>query len=89
MSSEASALSGNSVCLWADYTVGGCDAKLEESLNQSMAFYSSSNTAASMHRDGHVFGDRQKRTSQGDGMRKRGSFKRNGKKRYRGQGKRW
>ena len=53
-----------------------------------MAFYSSSNQAASMHRDGHVFGDRQKRTSQGDGMRKRGSFKRNGKKRYRGQGKR-
>ena len=54
-----------------------------------MAFYSSSNQAASMHRDGHVFGDRQKRTSQGDGMRKRGSFKKgSGKKRYRGQGKR-
>ena len=89
MSLEASALSGNSICLWADYTVEGWAVKLGESLTQSMAFYSSSNQAASMHRDGHVFGDRQKRTSQGDGMRKRGSFKRNGKKRYRGQGKRW
>ena len=87
---EAFALSGNSICLWADYTVDGWAVKLGESLMQSMAFYSSSNQAASMHRDGHVFGDRQKRTSQGDGMRKRGSFKKgSGKKRYRGQGKRW
>ena len=29
----------------------------------------------------------QKRTSQGNGMRKRGSFKQQSKKRYRGQGK--
>lgn len=49
-----------------------------------MAMYSSDTNA---HRDGHKFGDRNKRTSQGDGMRKRGSFKRQGKKRYRGQGK--
>lgn len=49
-----------------------------------MAMYSSDQAA---HRDGHKFGDRQKRTSQGDGMRKRGSFKRQSKKRYRGQGK--
>lgn len=39
-----------------------------------------------MHRDGHTFGDRNKRTSIGEGRRKRGSF--NGSKRYRGQGKR-
>lgn len=39
------------------------------------------------HRDGHSFGNRQKRTSQGDGMRKRGSYKRQNKKKYRGQGK--
>ena len=49
-----------------------------------MAMYSSDNA---MHRDGHAFGDRQKRTSQGDGMRKRGSYKKRGSKRYRGQGK--
>ena len=29
----------------------------------------------------------KKRTSQGNGLRKRGSFKTNGKKKYRGQGK--
>lgn len=29
----------------------------------------------------------KKRTSIGDGLRKRGSFKKQGKKRYRGQGK--
>ena len=50
-----------------------------------MAMYSSDNA---MHRDGHTFGDRQKRTSQGNGMRKRGSYKLKSKKRYRGQGKR-
>ena len=49
-----------------------------------MAMYSSDQSA---HRDGHQFGNRNKRTSQGDGMRKRGSFKRQGKKKYRGQGK--
>ena len=32
------------------------------------------------HRDGHKFGDRNKRTSQGNGMRKRGSFKIKNKK---------
>ena len=31
----------------------------------------------------------EKRTSIGDGRRKRGSFARKGKKAYRGQGKRW
>ena len=49
-----------------------------------MAMYSSDHNA---HRDGHQFGNRNKRTSQGDGMRKRGSFKRKNQKRYRGQGK--
>ena len=44
--------------------------------------------AVHMHRDGHTMGDRPKRTSIGDGSRKRGSFKRRSKKRYRGQGKR-
>ena len=29
----------------------------------------------------------KKRTSQGNGLRKRGSFKRRGQKKYRGQGK--
>lgn len=42
----------------------------------------------SLHRDGHEFGKRKKRTSQGDGMRKRGSYKSSGRSRYRGQGKR-
>ncbi|MGA0824788.1 MAG: hypothetical protein ACO3PJ_04470 [Burkholderiaceae bacterium] len=36
-------------------------------------------------RDGHTLGDFAKRTSIGDGKRKRGSFK--GKKKYRGQGR--
>lgn len=39
-----------------------------------------------MHRDGHTFGNRDKRTSIGEGRRKRGSFK--GSKKYRGQGRR-
>ena len=52
-----------------------------------MAFYSSA-SAAKMHRDGHTFGDRNKRTSIGNGKRKRGSYKLQGKKKYRGQG-RW
>jgi len=38
------------------------------------------------HRAGHTMGDFPKRTSIGEGKRKRGSLK--GKKRYRGQGKR-
>jgi hypothetical protein len=36
-------------------------------------------------RDGHTLGDFPKRTSIGNGKRKRGSF--NGKKKYRGQGR--
>ena len=41
------------------------------------------------HRNGHTMGDFPKKTSIGNGKRKRGSFKKNGvtKKRYRGQGK--
>lgn len=50
-----------------------------------MAFYSSSNTSNKLHRAGHVFGRLPKRTSQGNGLRKRGSYK--NKKRYRGQGR--
>ena len=50
-----------------------------------MAMYSSSSIHA--HRDGHTMGDRNKRTSIGDGKRKRGSYKRQGKKPYRGQGR--
>ena len=49
--------------------------------------YSSGNLANKMHRDGHTFGDRNKRTSIGEGKRKRGSYKLKGKKAYRGQGK--
>ena len=41
----------------------------------------------SLHQAGHVLGDFPKRTSIGNGKRKRGSFKRSGKKRYRGQGR--
>ena len=52
-----------------------------------MAMFSSGSQAGHMHREGHVMGDRQKRTSQGNGKRKRGSYKIQGKKRYRGQGK--
>ena len=39
----------------------------------------------SMHRAGHTLGDAPKRTSIGNGKRKRGSYGR--KKRYRGQGR--
>ena len=46
-----------------------------------------SGDGSKFHRDGHTFGDAPKRTSQGDGRRKRGSYKRQGKKPYRGQGK--
>ena len=49
-----------------------------------MAFMSSNNSAHT-HRDGHRMGDFNKRTSQGEGRRKRGSF--GNKKKYRGQGK--
>lgn len=37
------------------------------------------------HRSGHTMGDFPKRTSIGNGKRKRGSFK--GRKKYRGQGR--
>jgi len=41
----------------------------------------------SRHRSGHTMGDFPKRTSQGNGKRKRGSYKLQGKKAYRGQGR--
>ena len=43
------------------------------------------NGGRSLHQDGHTLGDFSKRTSIGDGKRKRGTYKR--KKRYRGQGR--
>ena len=52
-----------------------------------MAMYSSKGQADKQHRQGHTFGDAPKRTSIGNGKRKRGSYKLNGKKRYRGQGR--
>jgi len=52
-----------------------------------MAMYSSSNQSNKQHRAGHTFGDLPKRTSIGNGKRKRGSFKLKNKKRYRGQGR--
>lgn len=39
----------------------------------------------SLHQAGHILGDFPKRTSIGNGKRKRSSYK--GKKRYRGQGR--
>lgn len=51
-----------------------------------MAFTPVPKKGASFARDGHKLGDLNKRTSIGNGKRKRGSFK--GSKRYRGQGKR-
>lgn len=44
-----------------------------------------SKTGSSYHRDGHKLGDNNKRTSIGDGKRKRGSY--GTKKKYRGQGR--
>ena len=41
----------------------------------------------SRHRAGHTLGDFPKRTSIGNGKRKRGSYKLQGKKRSRGQGR--
>lgn len=42
-----------------------------------------------MYKTGELFqGGPKKRTSQGDGLRKRGSFKKKGQKKYLGQGKR-
>ena len=52
-----------------------------------MAMFSQTGGASGMHRDGHTFGDRNKRTSIGNGKRKRGSYKIAGKKKYRGQGR--
>ena len=51
----------------------------------TMAMYSNTNTT--YHRAGHKLGDLNKKTSIGDGKRKKGSFKRKGKKPYRGQGR--
>lgn len=51
-----------------------------------MAFSAVPLKGVSFARDGHKLGDRAKRTSIGNGKRKRGSLK--GAKRYRGQGKR-
>ena len=52
-----------------------------------MAFSATPRGGASFSRTGHRLGDFNKKTSQGDGHRKAGSFKRKTKKRYRGQGK--
>lgn len=49
-----------------------------------MAFHTSSNDGHT-HRDGHRMGDFGKKTSIGNGKRKKGSFK--NKKKSRGQGK--
>lgn len=49
-----------------------------------MAFHTS-NSDGHTHRDGHRMGDFNKKTSIGNGKRKRGSFK--NKKKSRGQGK--
>jgi len=43
------------------------------------------NGTTGLHRDGHTFGKFQKRTSIGEGKRKRGSRKNS--KKYRGQGR--
>mgnify|MGYP004267082179 CR=1 FL=1 len=52
-----------------------------------MAFYSN-NSASHTHRAGHVMGDLNKKTSIGDGKRKKGSYKRGAaRKAYRGQGR--
>lgn len=51
-----------------------------------MAFNAIRVRGASYARDGHKLGDLPKKTSIGEGKRKRGSLK--GRKRYRGQGRR-
>ena len=50
-----------------------------------MSYSAKVKNGASYSRQGHQLGDFAKRTSIGDGRRKRGSFK--GKKKYRGQGR--
>ena len=53
-----------------------------------MAFSPIPRRGVSFARDGHQLGDASKRTSIGNGKRKRGSYKKGtGAKRYRGQGK--
>lgn len=47
--------------------------------------YSKKNVKTHLHPQGHVFGNRAKKQSQGNGNRKKGSLKAN--KAYRGQGK--
>lgn len=50
-----------------------------------MSYSAKVKNGASYARDGHKLGDFAKRTSIGDGKRKRGSFK--GRKKYCGQGR--
>jgi hypothetical protein len=50
-----------------------------------MSFCATPRKGASYARDGHKLGDFNKKTSIGNGHRKKGSYK--GKKRYRGQGR--
>ena len=50
-----------------------------------MSYSAQVKNGASYARDGHKLGDFGKRTSIGNGKRKRGSFK--GSKRYKGQGR--
>ena len=50
-----------------------------------MSFAATPRKGASYARDGHKLGDFGKKTSIGNGKRKKGSFKRS--KRYRGQGR--
>lgn len=50
-----------------------------------MSFCATVKKGASYARDGHKLGDFNKKTSIGNGHRKKGSYK--GKKRYRGQGR--
>ena len=50
-----------------------------------MSFAATPRKGASYARDGHKLGDFNKKTSIGNGNRKKGSLK--GKKRYRGQGR--
>lgn len=51
-----------------------------------MVFTATMVRGASFARDGHKLGDLPKKTSIGDGNRKKSSYK--GRKRYRGQGRR-
>jgi len=50
-----------------------------------MSYNATVKNGKSFARDGHTLGDFNKKTSIGDGRRKKGSLK--GKKKYRGQGR--